>query len=1135
MTQHSGPIYALVVGIDHWINERVPTLQGCVADAGLVTQLFQDQFGVAADNIQLLTDKQATRAAIETAFRKHLIERARSMSVDELARVAFVFHYSGHGSRAFNKGADSATGFDETLVPHDSRTGDVFDIKDWELGGWIDELTQYSTNVTIVLDCCHSGSGTRDGAALPTRQCFDDLRPQPQRPQAQRHSTRSSATVDVSDRYTLIAACRADEVANELRAEETGSSSAHGAMTYFLMQELSHLPARELTYRELHERLRHRVNGRFSRQVPQCEGAIDRLLFGGVTPLRNPLRSVVEISEGYHWIDAGQAHGMTAGTQLDVFPSETRTVNSDTPAIAQLTVDEVGAIRSACIASDSTTPIELHSKVRVSKQSHAISPRRVSVTGDEQLAARLRREPFHQLVVVTDETPDIRISFTDGRYDVVDEHSRIVTVSYAANEIETLIDDLKRRVAFLNAMEIRNTAPDSALAGGLGIAIKQLAFDPKTQEPIAVSLPENARSESIVCVGERLVIELTNHSDQQLYVNLFNFAHDGAINRVYPSARGMLERFAAGRTVSIGLSRKKSEQIWVQPQDPPESLELLKAFGTVEETNFDDIEQIGVSKTRSTDQSKLSRLLAMAATGHRGLGAPPSSAEDQWTTAELDFRVVQPAEKSTQKLASDRAVRFDSYNLSVDVPAGFSGEMRVLTSRQTVRTVRDFEESQRPTSITPSTLAMSDETFLPMPLPATTRTSTDASVIEIDCDDASRETVSEETPIRLQLPSMRTDEFAGTLVLAEQNGMLFPVGRSGKTSSEIVLEWLPPEGVGEQAAIASTRSVGRTLRLYLYKLANIPSIDLGLRRVRFVANSQELPALENGETAITTPTGTILSRRFIKSDLRAGERLLIFVHGFQSDTHWMVSGPAEWLREAGRRYDQVLTFDYESFNTSVGDNARDFAKQLKEAGFAADDNVHVDVIAHSMGGVVTRAMIELNDGAALVDRCVFAGSPHCGTPLANGIQFVPWVGTLLMKLTGSIPPALMAAWVLRKVTNDAIGPKDLSPSSEIIKMLNASASEASVKYLLLAGNNTAERETISRWQRLAERLRRTADATLDHFFGDEHDMVVGTQSASTIRNGNYPRELLKSALVETDHFGYFDDEKSRAAILDWLN
>ena len=37
----------------------------------------------------------------------------------------------------------------------------MHDIKDWELGKLIGELSQHSENITIILDCCHSGSGTR--------------------------------------------------------------------------------------------------------------------------------------------------------------------------------------------------------------------------------------------------------------------------------------------------------------------------------------------------------------------------------------------------------------------------------------------------------------------------------------------------------------------------------------------------------------------------------------------------------------------------------------------------------------------------------------------------------------------------------------------------------------------------------------------------------------------------------------------------------------------------------------------------------------------------------------------------------------------------------------------------------------
>ncbi|MCE7939824.1 MAG: caspase family protein, partial [Chloroflexi bacterium CFX6] len=178
MTQPS--VHALLVGIDAYASPQVPPLGGCVNDVDAMAQLLEHRFGVPPENIVRLTDGAATRAAILDAFETHLIGAAAAWSAagSPEPSPAFLFHYSGHGSQALDPTGTEPDGLDETLVAHDSRLPDVFDVKDWELAARIEKLTALTDNVTIVLDACHSGSGTRaiaEGVAR-TRRCPPDLR-----------------------------------------------------------------------------------------------------------------------------------------------------------------------------------------------------------------------------------------------------------------------------------------------------------------------------------------------------------------------------------------------------------------------------------------------------------------------------------------------------------------------------------------------------------------------------------------------------------------------------------------------------------------------------------------------------------------------------------------------------------------------------------------------------------------------------------------------------------------------------------------------------------------------------------------------------------------------------------------------
>ena len=81
---------ALLVGINQYPHTQA--LNGCLTDVELQRELLIHRFGFQPDDILTLTEQQATRQQIETAFREHIAQQARSGDV-------VVFHFSGYGRR----------------------------------------------------------------------------------------------------------------------------------------------------------------------------------------------------------------------------------------------------------------------------------------------------------------------------------------------------------------------------------------------------------------------------------------------------------------------------------------------------------------------------------------------------------------------------------------------------------------------------------------------------------------------------------------------------------------------------------------------------------------------------------------------------------------------------------------------------------------------------------------------------------------------------------------------------------------------------------------------------------------------------------------------------------------------------
>jgi hypothetical protein len=89
---------ALLVGINSYPQNH--TLSGCLTDVELQRELLIHRFGFKNSDILVLTEQQATRENIETAFLEHLSQQAQADDV-------VVFHFSGYGNRV--KIASSST------------------------------------------------------------------------------------------------------------------------------------------------------------------------------------------------------------------------------------------------------------------------------------------------------------------------------------------------------------------------------------------------------------------------------------------------------------------------------------------------------------------------------------------------------------------------------------------------------------------------------------------------------------------------------------------------------------------------------------------------------------------------------------------------------------------------------------------------------------------------------------------------------------------------------------------------------------------------------------------------------------------------------------------------------------------
>lgn len=210
---------ALSVGIDRYAD--IP-LGGCVADSRAWGGVLES-LGFAVD---YLHDEEATLDAISESLRR-LVTSARSGDV-------VVFQYAGHGSQVpDDSGDEREDDFDEAFVPVDYQSSGF--LIDDDLGAIYRELPP-GVNLTLFMDCCHSGTNQRFAPAFQARGSGLERRYLPataelveihRRHRAATRSARARPAGPEIGRENHFAACQDHEYAYEQNGQ--GDFTRHAA------------------------------------------------------------------------------------------------------------------------------------------------------------------------------------------------------------------------------------------------------------------------------------------------------------------------------------------------------------------------------------------------------------------------------------------------------------------------------------------------------------------------------------------------------------------------------------------------------------------------------------------------------------------------------------------------------------------------------------------------------------------------------------------------------------------------------------------------------------------------------------------------------------------------------------------
>jgi hypothetical protein len=260
---------ALLVGINDY--GGIGDLRGCINDVTNIRNILKTFFGFTNESIRVLIDARATK--------ENILTRLDKMITQSQAGDFLLFHFSGHGSQIRDLENDELKDhMDELICPYDMNWDDGF-ITDDMLGRLLEKLPG-GVHMEVILDCCHSGTGTREvltgqpeelGPFYPVLNRY--LMPPVDiacRYEGEDQLLKSRRAFIADKRiimnHILWAGCKDNQTASDALIH----GSYHGAFTYYFCKHIRENQG-SIIRDDLYQRVCHSLRYHQYHQVPQLE------------------------------------------------------------------------------------------------------------------------------------------------------------------------------------------------------------------------------------------------------------------------------------------------------------------------------------------------------------------------------------------------------------------------------------------------------------------------------------------------------------------------------------------------------------------------------------------------------------------------------------------------------------------------------------------------------------------------------------------------------------------------------------------------------------------------------------------------------------------------------------------------
>ena len=500
--------------------------------------------GFEQKNIDTLINSKATRKAILHALFQ-LSEKAKKNDV-------VVFHLSCHGQqirdqKTIELGKDEDDGYDEAFLPYDAMpkynpTGykgenHLRDDDLYPLLLTIRKKLGSEGSLLVLLDACHSGTGTRDEGFAVTRGeplSFID----PENPldsvinlsDAEARQGFFEAAADSLSNMVVISASSPHQVNKQviINQEELGS------LSYSFYKALTEMTSGN-TYELLFEKIRSTMQAYIPEQLPMMEGYGQQIIFNGKYRAREDkiyLRVGYKESAGAEdsvfSIEKGRLDNIAPGTKCSIYKAESNEIY--TSAVIKR-VDNFRSYGAAAKKLNKTTLYEV--KMDEENYGNLEAAIKLSVTEADAPAKALEKQvkqfiKHYNFLKISDQA-EFQLEVKNGgggKQAMLTDRNNKMIWSAAVPEKDSLSDEQKKQFIAGIKKELRikylRTMPDG------GELAQYISAE------IAPAKEYNKNAEIELSIGDGYALHIRNNSNQNLYYTVLDIYPDNNVEVLYP-------------------------------------------------------------------------------------------------------------------------------------------------------------------------------------------------------------------------------------------------------------------------------------------------------------------------------------------------------------------------------------------------------------------------------------------------------------------------------------------------------------------------------------------------------------------------------------------------------------------------